>query len=288
MEHLQLPSGSQDARRWLRHRFSEGPILVAPGVYDALTARLVAQAGFEALYLSGAGLSYSLLGRPDLGFLTMTEMAERAAYVADAVPLPLIADADTGYGNVARTVRAFERAGVTAIQIEDQKFPKRCGHLDGKRLVAADEMVARIREARESTDLLLIARTDARAVEGLPAALERARLYREAGADALFVEAPETEDELATIGQSLPGPLVANMVEGGKTPLVDAARLEMWGFRVVIFPNSLLRLFARQGQLLLHSLRDSGTTAAFLDRMMLFPELNCLLDDAAPPSRRAR
>ncbi len=267
---------------WLRHRLAQGPILLAPGAYDALTARLVEQSGFDAVYFSGAGLSYSLLAQRDLGLVTLTEMAERAGSMTAAVRIPLIADADTGYGHVdqvARTVRAYERAGVAALQIEDKEFPKRCGHLDGKRLVPPEEMVEKIRAACavRATDLLIIARTDARAVEGLPAALDRARRYRAAGADVVFVEAPESVDELAEIGRSLPGPLMVNMVEGGKTPLVEASRLEAWGFRLVIFPNSLLRLFVRQAQRLLGDLRSSGTTEGFLEHMVLFPELNRLL-----------
>jgi len=242
--------------------------------------------------MSGAGLSYSLLGRPDIGLLTMSEMAERAAYIASAVHLPVIADADTGYGdeeNVARTVRAYEQAGVAALQIEDQDFPKRCGHLEGKRLVPPEEMVARIRAAmaaRRSETLLIIARTDARASDGLRAAIARAHRYKEAGADVLFVEAPASVEELTEIGRSLPGPLMANIVEGGKTPLVSAPLLQTLGFRLVIFPNSLTRLFARQGLDLLAALRDSGTTEAFLDRMMSFAELNRLLE--GPPQGRRK
>ncbi len=278
------PGSVERLGAWLHRRLDAGPILVAPGAYDALTARLVEQAGFEAVYLSGAGLSYSLLGRRDIGLLTMSEMAERLAYVTAAVGVPVIADADTGYGgdeNVARTVRAYARAGAAALQIEDQEWPKRCGHLEGKRLVPAEEMAARIRAARGARGPggpLIIARTDARAIEGLTPAIERARRYKEAGADVLFVEAPESEQELTEIGRALPGPLMTNMVEGGRTPLVEAHRLEAWGFRLVIFPNSLLRLFARQGQSLLRDLRDAGTTAGSLDRMMLFKELNDLLE----------
>lgn len=256
---------------------------MAPGAYDSLTAKLIELAGFEAVYMTGAGLSYSLLGERDVGLLTMTEMTNRAAYMAQAVRIPVIADADTGYGdenNVARTVTEYERAGIAAIQLEDQEFPKRCGHLAGKRLVPAEEMVARIRAAvaaRHSPDFLIIGRTDARAVEGLEAALERAALYKEAGADILFVEAPQSEEELALVGRSLPGPLMANMVEGGRTPLVDARTLEMWGYRLVIFPNSITRLLARVGLDMLRDLRRDGTTERWRDRMMSFAELNELL-----------
>lgn len=272
----------------LRHRLREllsGPdIVVVPGAYDALTARLAQVAGFPAVYMSGAGISYSLLARRDIGLLTLTEMAERAAYITAAVNIPVIADADTGYGgeeNVRRTVAAYEQAGVAAIQLEDQDFPKRCGHLTGKQVVPVEEMAARIqtaRAARRSPDLLIIARTDARAVEGLEGALRRAQVYKKAGADVLFVEAPTTEEELAMIGSSLPGPLMANMVEGGRTPLLDASRLHALGFRLVIFPNSLVRMLARLGLSLLEELRRTGTTAGWLDRMMSFAELNYFLE----------
>lgn len=271
----------------LRRRLNENRILIAPGAYDGLTAKLVQLAGFEAVYMTGAGLSYSLLGQRDIGLLTMSEMVSRAGYIAQAVDLPLIADADTGYGdenNVARTVAEFERAGAAAIQLEDQDFPKRCGHLGGKTLVPTTEMEARIRAAvaaRNSDDFLIIGRTDARAVEGMPEALERAARYKEAGADVLFVEAPQSEEELALIGRELSGPLMANMVEGGKTPLVDARRLEEWGYRLVIFPNSITRLLARVGLDMFGDLRRRGTTDGWRDRMMSFSELNVLLEGSA-------
>lgn len=281
-------------RTTLRERLSTKKILLAPGAYDALTARLVEAAGFEAVYMSGAGVSYSLLAQPDIGLVTQTEMAARAASMTRAVSIPLVADGDNGHGNainVMRTVRLFEEARVSAIQLEDQSFPKRCGHLAGKKLVSTDEMVGKIRAAcaaRRSRDFLVIGRTDARGVLGLDEALARARAFREAGADVLFVEAPQDEDEFRAIAKALPGvPLMANMVEGGKTPLVPAARLEELGFAFVIYPNSLTRRFARAGQELLAELAAKGTTAGAVDGMVSFDALNDLvgLDEVAALER---
>src|SRR5215212_1223772 len=232
----------------LRARLSRKSIVVAPGVYDAFSALVASQAGFATLYVSGAAIAYTRLGRPDIGLVGMTEVAETIALIRDRVDAQLIVDADTGYGNalnVQRTVRAFERAGATAIQLEDQDFPKRCGHLDGKALVPAAEMVGKIKAAldtRASAETLIIARTDAVAVEGFERAIERATWYKEAGADMLFVEAPKSRDELARITKALPSvPLMANMVEGGKTPILPAAELEAIGFALVIFPGGIVR-----------------------------------------------
>lgn len=272
------------AGRRLRDLLAGPDIVVAPGAYDALTARLVEAAGFPAVYLSGAGVSYSMLARRDVGLVTMTEMVQRLEWITDAVSVPVIADADTGYGgpdNVRRTVQAYERAGAAALQIEDQDFPKRCGHLEGKRVVPVEEMVARLEialEARRSDDTVIIARTDARSVEGWDQALERAVRYAEVGADVIFVEAPLSEDELARIPRAVPAPVMANMVEGGKTPLVPAGRLQEMGFRLVIFPNSLTRLLVGSGQRLLAELRDTGTTQGWRDRMADFAALNRLLE----------
>ena len=276
-------NSSNPAGRRLRELLAGPQIVVAPGAYDALTARLVEAAGFPAVYLSGAGVSYSMLARRDVGLVTMTEMVQRLAWITAAVQVPVIADADTGYGgpdNVRRTVREYERAGAAALQIEDQDFPKRCGHLEGKRVVPVDEMVARLQialEARQSADTVIIARTDARSVEGWDAALERAARYAEAGADVIFVEAPLSEEELAQIPRAVPKPVMANMVEGGKTPLVPAARLAEMGFRLVIYPNSLTRLLVGSGQRLLADLREQGTTVGWRDRMADFAALNRLL-----------
>lgn len=268
----------------LRQRLSMPEILVTPGAYDALTARLIEAAGFEAVYLSGAGVSYSSLGQPDVGLITQTEMVERVTSVVSAISLPLIADGDTGYGNainLMRTVQLFEQAGAAAIQIEDQQFPKRCGHLSGKELIPADEMVGKIQaalSARQSDEFLIIARTDARALAGLDEAIRRARSYVDAGADVLFVESPSSRNELRAVGGAFPDVvLMANMVEGGKTPLLSADELQDLGYSLVIFPNSLTRRFARAGMDLLAELKARGTTRHQLDQMMLFAELNQLL-----------
>src|SRR5215475_7275907 len=229
----------------LRSRLMRKPIVVAPGVYDAFTALVAEQSGFATLYVSGAAISYTRLGRPDIGLVSMSEVVETVGTIRDRVNADLIVDADTGYGNalnVSRTMRLFERAGASAIQLEDQDFPKRCGHLDGKVLIPAAEMVGKIKaalDARRSPETLIIARTDAVAVEGFERAIERAEIYREAGADLLFVEAPKTHDDLASMVEALGAsvPLMANMVEGGKTPPLPAAELEALGFALVIFPG---------------------------------------------------
>jgi 2-methylisocitrate lyase-like PEP mutase family enzyme len=265
----------------LRARLNRKPIVVAPGVYDAFTALVATQAGFAALYVSGAAIAYTRLGRPDIGLTSMSEVAETITLIRDRVGAHLIVDADTGYGsalNVVRTVRTFERAGASAIQLEDQDFPKRCGHLDGKGLIAADEMVGKLKAAldtRASPDTLIIARTDAVAVEGFDRAIERANRYREAGADMLFVEAPKTRQELARVVAALPGvPLLANMVEGGKTPPVPAAALGALGFALVIFPGGIVRALGRMAADYYGSLAANGTTEPFRNQMLDFEGLN--------------
>jgi 2-methylisocitrate lyase-like PEP mutase family enzyme len=265
----------------LRARLARPPILVAPGVYDPLTSLIAEQAGFDALYISGAAVAYTRLGRPDIGLVSMSEVVETVTLIRDRVRAHLIVDADTGYGsalNVERTVRLLERAGANAIQIEDQDFPKRCGHLDDKALVPAPEMVGKIKaalDARHSSETLVIARTDAIAVEGFDRAIARAVSYREAGADLLFAEAPKTRSELLRIPPALKGvPLVANMVEGGKTPPLAAAELEALGFSLVIFPGGIVRALARTASDYYSSLATHGTTEPFLDRMYDFSTLN--------------
>jgi len=265
----------------LRARLSAEPIVVAPGVYDAFTALVATQAGFETLYVSGAAIAYTKLGRPDIGLVSMSEVAETIALIRDRTGAHLIVDADTGYGNalnVVRTMRTFERAGASAIQLEDQDFPKRCGHLDGKGLIPADEMVGKIKAAldtRASRDTLVIARTDAVAVEGFDRAIERASLYKEAGADVLFVEAPKTREELGRVVTALPGiALMANMVEGGKTPPLPAAELEAIGFALVIFPGGIVRALAHHAAGYYASLAANGTTEPFRNQMLDFDGLN--------------
>jgi 2-methylisocitrate lyase-like PEP mutase family enzyme len=265
----------------LRARLTRKPLVVTPGVYDAFTALAATQAGFATLYVSGAAIAYTRLGRPDIGLVSMSEVAETIALIRDRVDAHLIVDADTGYGNalnVVRTVRTFERAGASAIQLEDQDFPKRCGHLDGKGLIAADEMTGKIKaalDARRSPETLIIARTDAVAVEGFERAIERALLYQEAGADMLFVEAPKTREELARVTQALPGvPLMANMVEGGKTPTLPAAELEAIGFSLVIFPGGIVRAIAHHASGYYASLATNGTTEPFRNQMLDFDGLN--------------
>lgn len=256
--------------------------VVAPGVYDPFTANLAAQAGFESVYLSGASLAYTQLGRPDLGLVTMTEVADSIAAIRDRVDIALIVDADTGYGNalnVQRTVRVFERSGASAIQLEDQTFPKRCGHLSGKTLITADEMVGKIQaacDARRSAATQIIARTDAIGVEGIEAAMERAERYLEAGADVLFIEAPQSRQQQLMITERFQQrvPLLANMVEGGLTPAGSADELAELGFKLVIFPGGLARAVIRQASAYFESLKRHGTTEPFRDRMAAFDELN--------------
>ncbi len=269
----------------LRERLAEPRIVLAPGVCDALTAAIAADSGFEALYVSGAAIAYTRLGRPDIGLVSMSEVADHVARIADRVATPLIVDADTGYGNalnVQRTVRAFERAGAAMIQLEDQTFPKRCGHLDGKGVIPMAEMVGKLRaavDARQSAATLILARTDAVAIEGLEAAVRRAHAYAEAGADALFVEAPRTREDLARVTAALgtARPLLANMVEGGKTPVLSAPELEAIGFRIVIFPGGIVRALARTARDYYASLATARTTEPFRDRMLDLGGLNDLI-----------
>jgi len=268
----------------LRARLTRKPIVVAPGVYDPLTALVATQAGFTTLYVSGAAIAYTRLGRPDIGLVSMAEVAETVSKIRDRVSAQLIVDADTGYGNalnVAHTMCAFERAGADALQIEDQDFPKRCGHLDEKRVIMAAEMVAKIKaalDARRSRDTLIIARTDAAAVHGIDAAIERALLYRDAGADVLFVEAPRTKLDLKRIPSALGGAVVmANMVEGGKTPLLAAAELQELGFALVIFPGGIVRALAPVAREYYASLATHGSSEPFRNRMLDFAGLNELI-----------
>jgi 2,3-dimethylmalate lyase len=258
-------------------------IVVLPGAHDALTLRLAEQAGFQAVTCGGYSATASLLGAPDVQQLTMTEMAEMYARLCDATELPLFADGDTGYGNttnVARTVRAYERAGVAGLFIEDQESPKRCGHMEGKRVIPAAEMVAKLKaalDARVDADLILCARTDARAVHGLDDAIERCQLYREAGADLLFVDAPISVEELRRVCSEIDGPCVANLVEGGKTPILSARQLEAMGFAAVTWPVCASYAIARAVAEVYAALLRDGTTNAVRDRMVDFAAFNSLI-----------
>jgi len=272
----------------LRQLVSRPSVLVAPGVYDGLTATIATDAGFEALYLSGAAIAYTRYGRPDIGLVSMSEVADVIRCVQDRVATPLIVDADTGYGNalnVQRTMRVFERAGASALQLEDQTFPKRCGHLADKSVISAEEMCGKIKaavDARSSEATLVIARTDALANEGLERAVERAMSYAEAGADILFVEAPKTREQLSKLTALLGPvrPLIANMVEGGETPLFDAKDLGQLGFRIVIFPGGIVRALAHAASEYYASLRKHGSNTPFRDRMYDFNALNGIVGTA--------
>ena len=265
-------------------------MVLAPGCYDALSARLVEEAGFPAAYMTGFGTAASRLGRPDVGLLTLTEMADNARRIAHAVEIPVIADADTGYGNpinVIRTVQEYEAAGIAAIHIEDQVMPKKCGHMEGKELIAAGEMVAKLEAAvaaRQSPSFLIIARTDARAPEGLDAAIERARAYRQAGADVLFIEAPQSVAEIETIASTFEDvPLLFNYAEGGKTPPVSHAQLRRLGFSIVIFPISTLLTATAAIRAALAQIKADGTPIELLDGMLPF---NDFLDFIGMPEIR--
>jgi 2,3-dimethylmalate lyase len=268
-----------DRARRFRELLSSSNLIQAPGAYDCLSARLIEAAGFPVVYMTGFGTSAAYLGRPDVGLLGMSEMVDNASRIVDAVAIPVIADADTGYGNVVnvvRTVQAYERAGVSGIHIEDQVAPKKCGHLEGKELIPAAEMVQKVRaavDARNSSDFVIIARTDARAIEGLDRALERAHLYRDAGADILFVEAPESEREIETIAQNLrDAPLLFNWAEGGKTPPVSLERLRQLGFRIVIFPISTLLVAAQAMTKALDAIKQQGTPTSVMAEMTPFKQ----------------
>ena len=269
----------------LKQRLTDSRVLLAPGVYDALSALVAEQSGFEALYLSGASIAYTRLGRSDIGLTTQTEVADTLARITERVRLPVIVDADTGFGNALntqRTVREFERAGAAMIQLEDQTFPKRCGHLDGKGVVPVAEMCGKLRaalDARRSQDTLVLARTDAVAVEGFDAAMERAERYLETGVDALFIEAVRTPEQMdaacARFAQRIP--MLANMVEGGKTPVQSAAELGQRGYRIVIFPGGTARAVAHTLQRYYGRLHADGTTAAMKDTMLDFDGLNAVI-----------
>lgn len=266
----------------LRRLLARPGALMAPGVADALNAKLVQRHGFEAVYMTGAGTSAVRLGMPDVGLLTMSEMVDNAARIADASGLPVIADADNGYGgvlNVRRTIQAYERAGIAAVHIEDQVMPKRCGHLMGKQLVPVEEMVAKIRaaaDARSGADFVLIARSDAVAVEGFEPALERALRYKEAGADVLFIEAPSAE-QLPKIAPRLNAPLLYNMATSGKTPFLKREEIERLGFKIIIYPNWMMLAAIRAASEVLATLKETGTIASIAKEVPSFKEFFDLL-----------
>jgi len=268
----------------LRQRLTAPDILIAPGVYDGLTAALATDAGFEALYLSGAAVAYTRLGRPDIGLSTASEMTDTMALIADRTDLPVIMDADTGFGNALnarRTMQSYERAGASALQVEDQTYPKKCGHLSDKSLIPKEEMAGKIAAMADARrhDTLIIARTDAIAVEGFDAAIDRAGSYIDAGADVLFIEAPRDSGELSRIADTFKGrvPLLANMVEGGATPISSATMLEDMGFDIVIFPGGIVRALAKSAQDYYASLKATGSNKAFSDRMHDFDGLNAAI-----------
>ena len=265
----------------LRALLSSGQTIVAPGAFDPLAARLVEEAGFPAVYMTGFGTSAALLGRPDVGLLTMTEMADNAARIAACVDIPVLADADTGYGNplnVIRTVGVYEAAGVAGLHIEDQVAPKKCGHMENKQVIGAAEMAEKVRaavDARTDPDFVIVARTDARAVEGLTAALDRGRRYRDAGADALFIEALVSEAEIEAAAAAFPDvPLLLNWAEGGKTPPVALGRLTELGYRIVIFPIATLLAATAAMRAVLDEIAVAGTPAAILGELPSFGEFN--------------
>jgi 2,3-dimethylmalate lyase len=272
-------------RARLRELLSAGTPLMAPGAYDALSARLIEQAGFDVVYMTGFGTTASLIGRPDVGLLSGAEMVDNARRIVSAVDVPVIADADTGYGNainVVRTVQLYEQAGVAGIQLEDQVMPKKCGHMSGKALIGADEMVGKLRaavEARTDPDLVIIARTDAVAVQGLDEALQRARAFAEAGADLLFVEAPTSEEDIARVAKELAGvaPLVFNWAEGGRTPPLSLERIAQLGFSLVIYPIGTLLAATAGIRSMLATLKSEGTPVSALGALPTFEEFTDLI-----------
>ena len=281
MTNAQEPKGAH-----LRRMLDTRRAVLAPGAANALTARLIADCGFEVVYVTGAGIANTRLGVPDIGLVTLSELADTVTTIADSCDLPLVVDADTGFGNplnMIRTVRTLERAGAHAIQVEDQVFPKRCGHFSGQLIIPTEEMLAKISAAvdtRSTRDFLVIARTDSRSGQGLAAALERAGAYIEAGADATFIEAPESRDELATIARSLPVPQVANIVFGGRTPMLSQAELAGLGFGLVLYANAALQAAVKAMQEVLGVLKADGALDRVDERLASFTERQRVVDKA--------
>lgn len=265
----------------MRELFANKKTVVAPGAHDMLTGKIIGRLGFDAVYMTGYGQSASHLGQPDVGLMTMSEMVARAANLVECCGVPVIADADTGFGNavnVIRTVREYEKAGVAVIQLEDQVSPKKCGHMTGRQVIPMEEMVGKIRaavDARVNSDFMIMARTDARTVLGIEAALERAHAYREAGADIIFVESPESVEEMARINRELPGVLtLANMVEGGRTPLLKNTELSELGYNLIIYPTASVYVTTKAMVDLWEAMRRDDTTAGLVDTMIPFPQFN--------------
>ncbi len=267
----------------LRELLKTDEILVAPGAHDVLSAKIIEKEGFEAVYMTGYGTSASILGKPDVGLLTMSEMVQRAANIVEAVNIPVIADGDTGYGNavnVIRTVREYEKAGVSCIQLEDQLAPKKCGHMLGREIISKEEMEGKIKaacDARYDRDFMIMARTDARTNFGIEEAIARGKAYEEAGADILFVESVESVEEMKKVTSSFSIPVLANMLEHGRTPLLSAKELEAIGYDLVIFCVSSTYVIAKAVTELMRVLKSEGTTKNYMDRMILFEELNELI-----------
>lgn len=267
----------------LKQLFQTGKLIVAPGAHDALTAKIIGKTGFDAVYMTGYGQAASHLGNPDVGLLTMTEMVARAAAIVEAAGVPVIADADTGFGNainVQRTVREYEKAGVAVIQIEDQVMPKKCGHMIGRQVIPKEEMVGKIKaavDARVDPDFLIMARTDARTIMGIEAAIERGLAYQEAGADIIFIESPESEEEMKMINDAISVYTLANMVEGGRTPMLTNDRLETMGYNLVIYPTASTYMTTKSMLTLMESLKKEGTTAQMIPEMVTFSQFNDLI-----------
>ncbi len=267
----------------LRQLLNSKDILVAPGAHDALTARVIEKSGFKAVYMTGYGQAASALGKPDIGLLSMTEMLDRARKMASSVKIPVIADGDTGFGNaitVMRTVEEYEAAGVAAIQLEDQVAPKRCGHMLGRKVVSMNEMVGKIeaaKAARKDEDFVIIARTDARTVLGIDEAIKRAKAYEAAGADVIFVESLESEEEMKRVHEEIKVPTLANMVEGGRTPLLKNSELEKIGYSLVIYPTASTYVVSKAMFDLMEALKVDETTANYTDKMITFPDFNNLV-----------
>lgn len=267
----------------LRKLLERPEILVAPGAHDALTAKIIEHVGFDAVYMTGYGQAASHLGQPDVGLLTMTEMLSRANNMINCVDIPVICDGDTGFGNlvnVVRTVREYEKAGAAAIQLEDQVIPKKCGHMTGKQVIPTNEMVDKIRAAvaaRTDKDLVIIAMTDARTIFGIEEAIERGKAYEDAGADVIFVESPECLEEMRLITSSFSVPVLANIVEGGRTPLLSAGELQQIGYSLVIFPTASTYITAQAVQDLMDELKKTGTTKNLMNKMIPFNKFNTLI-----------